>query len=508
MSPATTRVTAPDGTALATDLHLPATPGPHPAVLVRTPYDRRAHRAELRGWAERGFAAVAQDVRGRHGSAGEWHPYRDHEAEDGAATLDWIRAQPWSDGRVVAAGASYAAYCALAAALCPGAPGPDAVIAAVPALGLAETAREPTGPERLWARLGWWAAHGDRRDSAPDALAHALARDPRLPEHLPVTRIADRLDRPLPSWPALWEDCRRGRLVAHGSAARLPLLAVGGTRDPFAEDTVALWRGWGGPARLLLGPWGHTLTAGTRPGAPGRVDLGALYARWARAALDGQLGPGRRGVIGLAESGRWHHLTDSVTRPEGQEVAASVWQFGAANGLRLLAGAEFTADPDRPVRSDELTVPRGAPADRCLLATPPLPRPLDLAGPAEARLTVVADTPRADWAVRLVALDPAGRAGPLAFGIVRRDAPPGTPHPVTVPLGTLGRTLAAGTTLRVEVAGHHFPAHARNPHTGEDPVTATRLVASRRTVRPEGSALHLPVAGRPRPVDPVPETCR
>ncbi|SCE22249.1 hypothetical protein GA0115236_14042, partial [Streptomyces sp. IgraMP-1] len=68
--------------------------------------------------------------------------------------------------------------------------------------------------------------------------------------------------------------------------------------------------------------------------------------------------------------------------------------------------------------------------------------------------------------------------------------------------------LAAGTRLRVEIAGHHFPAHARNPHTGEDPVTATRLAASRRTVRSEGSALHLPVAGRPRPVDPVPETCR
>ncbi|MFE7498901.1 CocE/NonD family hydrolase [Streptomyces albidoflavus] len=508
MTLATTRLTTPDGTTLATDLHLPATPGPHPAVLIRTPYDRRAHRAELRGWAERGFAAVAQDVRGRHGSAGEWHPYRDHEAEDGVATLDWIRAQPWSDGRVVAAGASYAAYCALAAALCPGARGPDAVIAAVPALGLAETAREPTGPERLWARLGWWAAHGDRRDSAPDALDRALARDPSLPAHLPLTRIADRLDRQLPSWPALWADCRRGRLVAHGSATRLPLLAVGGTRDPFAEDTVTLWRGWGGPARLLLGPWGHTLTAETRPGTPGRVDLGALYARWARAALDGELGPGRRGVIGLAESGRWHHLTDTPTRPEGHEVAGCVWQFGAANGLRLLAGAEFTADPDRPVRSDDLTVPRGAPADRCLLATPPLPRPLDLAGPAEARLTVVADTPRADWAVRVVALDPAGRADPLAFGIVRRDAPPGIPHPVTVPLGTLGRTLAAGTRLRVEIAGHHFPAHARNPHTGEDPVTATRLAASRRTVRSEGSALHLPVAGRPRPVDPVPETCR
>ncbi|NEA07528.1 peptidase S15, partial [Streptomyces sp. SID10692] len=72
--------------------------------------------------------------------------------------------------------------------------------------------------------------------------------------------------------------------------------------------------------------------------------------------------------------------------------------------------AEFTAHPDRPVRSDDLTVPadRERP-DRCLLVSPPLPRPLDLAGPAVARLHVTADTPSADWAVRLTALDPAGR---------------------------------------------------------------------------------------------------
>lgn len=258
---------------------------------------------------------------------GEWHPYRDHERTDGAATVAWVRAQAWSNGEVVAVGASYAAYCALVTALAtpeaacdtgPDAdPGdfyrdgvPDAVIAAVPALGLTETAREPGGPERLWARAGWWAAHGDRRDSDPDALARALADDPRLLEHLPVARLAERLaaslGRELPSWSGLWADRARGGLVALGSTARLPLLAVGGTRDPFAEDTVALWRGWGGPSRLLLGPWGHRLTADPAAPARARVNLGALYVRWARAALSGRLEPTRHGVIALGDSGRWH----------------------------------------------------------------------------------------------------------------------------------------------------------------------------------------------------------
>ncbi len=559
MNTRTVYVPTPDGTALATDVCLPDGTRPLPAVLIRTPYGRGAHRAELRGWASHGFAALAQDVRGRHGSPGEWHPYRDHERADGAATVAWMRAQAWSNGEVVAVGASYAAYCALVTALaapeaaCDAGPDadpgdfhrdadlrrngvPDAVIAAVPALGLTETAREPGGPERLWARAGWWAAHGDRRDSDPDALARALADDPRLLEHLPVARLAERLaaslGRELPSWPGLWADRARGRLVALGSTARLPLLAVGGTRDPFAEDTVALWRGWGGPSRLLLGPWGHRLTADPAPPTRARVNLGALYVRWARAALAGRLEPTRHGVIALGDSGRWHSTrlrstprpastqdatAQDATAQEGAEWRAGVdrpeaewsWSFDSPTGLRLLHGAEFNADPDRPVRSDDLAVPAdGERADRCLLLSPPLPRPLDLAGAAVARINVTADTPCADWVVRLTALDPTGRADPLAIGIVRRTGPPGEAADISVPLGTLGRRLPAGTRLRAEIAGHHFPAHARNPHTGEDPVTATRLAPSRRTVNPRGSALHLPVVARRRYVEPAPEICR
>ncbi|WP_103530692.1 CocE/NonD family hydrolase [Streptomyces sp. SM11] len=584
MNTRTVYVLTPDGAALATDVCLPDGARPRPAVVIRTPYGRDAHRAELRGWAAHGFAALAQDVRGRHGSPGEWHPYRGHERTDGAATVAWVRAQVWSNGEVVAAGASYAAHCALVTALA--APDeaprdralddafrdgiPDAVIAAVPALGLSETAREPGGPERLWARTGWWASHGDRRDSDPDALARALADDPRLLEHLPIVRLAERLaeglGRELPSWPGLWTDRGRGRLVELGATARLPLLAVGGTRDPFAEDTVALWHGWGGPARLLLGPWGHRLTADPAAPARARVNLGALYVRWARAALADRLEPTRHGVIALGDSGRWHStwvrrapraaINAAATRPEGVEglegagserrpavnagtapdlspgnhrdrrtaparatapvpppafgpARTVAWPFGSPSGLRLLHGAEFSADPDRPVRSDNLAVPVGGDrADRCLLLSPPLPRPLDLAGAAVARINVTADAPCADWAVRLTALDPSGRADPLAFGIVRRTGPPGEAADITVPLGTLGRRLPAGTRLRAEIAGHHFPAHARNPHTGEDPVTATRLAPSRRTVNPRGSALHLPVVARRRYVEPVPEICR
>ncbi|MCP3820638.1 CocE/NonD family hydrolase [Streptomyces sp. A3M-1-3] len=500
----TSYVVTADGVRLATDLCLPEAPQDArlPAVVIRTPYDRRRHHGELRGWAARGFAAIAQDVRGRHDSGGDWHPYRG-EAADGAATLAWIRRQTWSDRRVVAAGASYAAHCALA--LTAGTQPPDAVIAAVPALGPAETARETTGPERLLARAGWWAAHGDRRDSDEDALAKARAEDPQLLEHLPVLDLPSRLGRALPSWPSLWRHRPDGPAALTAARSRVPLLAVGGTHDPFAEDTLRLWHTWGGPARLLLGPWGHALTAEPGPdaGAAHRLRLGELYVRWATAALAGSA-PAKSGAVALGGSELWLGVGELDTRPKE-------FRFADCGGLRLLRGPEFTADPARPVRSDDLGVPRTGPADRCLLVTAPQPRPLDLIGPAEVRLRATADTAVADWAVRLVALTPEGAARPLATGVVRHRAHPGRAADVPVPLGHLARRLAAGTRLRLEIAGHHFPAHARNPHTGEDPLTATRLLPSARVVDVEGSALLLPVAP-PRnfthAVNPVQEICR
>ncbi|MET9435754.1 CocE/NonD family hydrolase [Streptomyces sp. NPDC006551] len=512
---------------LATELCLPDGPGPHPAVLIRTPYDRRRHRAELRAWATRGFAAVAQDVRGRHASTGTWHPYRS-EAADGAAALAWIRAQEWSDGRVVAVGASYAAHCALAplldsdtsrltapetaAAITPAehagggsgraraeAPrGPDAVIVVVPALGAGEVAREETGPERLLGRAGWWLAHGDRSDSDEGALRRALAEAPGLLDRLPVERLLA-----LPSWPGVWAARRDPDRVRRAASARVPLLAVGGSRDPFAAETIHLWRSWGGPARLVLGPWGHGLTAEPAPEArpEHRLDLGDLYARWARAALAGTL-TGRRGALALGGSAHWCAAHAESPHP-------LPYRFGDPAGLRLVQGADFVADPLRPVRSDRLDIDENAaPPDRCLLLSPPLPRPLDLFGNAEARLVAAARTSSADWAVRLIALRPDGRAEPLATGIVRTAHDSAAPRESTVPLGFIGRRLPAGVRLRVEVAGHHFPAHARNPHTGEDPVTATRLLPSRRTVRMTGSALLLPVVHRPAHIDPVQETLR
>ena len=89
--------------------------GPLPTVIVRNPYGG-GDRVE---WgqcvlAERGFAVLLQDTRGRFGSDGSFVPV-EHEREDGAASVRWVRHQPWCDGRVAVFGASYLGLTAWAA---------------------------------------------------------------------------------------------------------------------------------------------------------------------------------------------------------------------------------------------------------------------------------------------------------------------------------------------------------------------------------------------------------
>ena len=86
-------------------------PGPFPSLIIRSPYGAQDKSAE---WgqmflAERGYAVLFQDTRGRFGSDGDFVPV-EHEKEDGAATVRWVRSQPWCDGRIGVFGPSYLGF--------------------------------------------------------------------------------------------------------------------------------------------------------------------------------------------------------------------------------------------------------------------------------------------------------------------------------------------------------------------------------------------------------------
>ena len=102
------RVPMRDGTELSADIRRPDAEGRFPVILVRSPYNNNSDGIVENGrfFAERGYAVVVQDVRGRWDSAGTFHAFV-NEARDGYDTHEWAGRQPWSNGNVGTLGGSY-----------------------------------------------------------------------------------------------------------------------------------------------------------------------------------------------------------------------------------------------------------------------------------------------------------------------------------------------------------------------------------------------------------------
>ncbi len=126
--PDTIQVPMTDGTRLATLVYLPTSKEREalgkrfPTILVRTPYGLTGTIDRYWHHVARGYAVVLQSTRGRtywdpeYRSEGDWRVVVD-EPKDGATTLEWITAQPWSNGKIGMQGASYVGYTQWAATL-------------------------------------------------------------------------------------------------------------------------------------------------------------------------------------------------------------------------------------------------------------------------------------------------------------------------------------------------------------------------------------------------------
>jgi uncharacterized protein len=97
-----------DGVRLATDLYLPPIDRA-PAIVMRTPYARANDKnvGAFFSFARRGYAVIAQDVRGTGESEPDSWDYYMYEPEDGFDLIEWVTKQDWFDGFVGSCGGSY-----------------------------------------------------------------------------------------------------------------------------------------------------------------------------------------------------------------------------------------------------------------------------------------------------------------------------------------------------------------------------------------------------------------
>lgn len=526
-------VAMPDGTRLATSVYLPRNARKRsPAILVRLPYGRLQYQEALDAgidFARRGYAVVVQDLRGTGESGGGLLPWR-HAGEDGVATLEWIRSQSWSDGRVATVGCSalgetqfalarhaHPAHVAMVASGAGGAVGSAA--GRYGYFGIFEG-----GVPELASAFGWFVAHGAQYPDVPAAPAFEIQPQLRkLPtiglvggvrpgkngyETYLSTALAD------PVW-GTW-----GFMDGH-DRGHVPALIINTWGDQTVGDSLALAEAWRAAdpryARLqkvVIAPGlhcGHRARGdrwfGSLPvrSPPDDVDIERLTLDWLDAWLHGDGGhvadwPAYRYFM-LVEN-RW--LSAGTWPPE--EAREQRWYLSSARAANSRSGDgrlstqpsgsrgvdRWRYDPMDPVPS------RGGPAcctgDPSLLGGPrdqsdvesrpdvlvftsdPLQQPLRIAGPVTAHVAFASSAPDTDLVMRLVDVDPAGVALNIQEGALRlryRDGferpsmmRPGEVYEVDVDLRSIAWTLRKGHRLRLQVTSSSFPRLERNLNTG------------------------------------------
>ncbi len=100
------RIPLRDGVELSGRVWTPAGGKPAPVVFVYTPYISDEGHTRAPKFVKRGYAYVSVDKRGRGASGGEFSPEMG-AGPDGCQVIDWIKQQPWSNGKVVMRGGSY-----------------------------------------------------------------------------------------------------------------------------------------------------------------------------------------------------------------------------------------------------------------------------------------------------------------------------------------------------------------------------------------------------------------
>jgi hypothetical protein len=540
------RVPMRDGVELSADIYRPDTDGKFPVLLQRTPYSNNTLGAvdQSRFFAERGYAVVQVDVRGRYDSDGKFYAFR-NEPDDGFDTDEWVGKQPWSNGTIGTFGGSYVGFTQLSQAIRQS-KYLTTMVPFVTTLDIYGNWIYTGGAFQYGFALPWGALFIDGRTNQ-----EYLAYDwPQALKHLPIGTADEAVGRRNqhyrdwvvhPTRDSYWDTISFER--SH-DLVEVPMLNVGGWYDIFLSGmmkdqieiakrgkTDAARRG----KRVMVGPWVHGV--GTRdnvraeaPNQTDRVDFGPnatvdmlrVQLRWFDYWLKGMnTGVAEEPPVKIFVMGenQWR-LENEWPLARTKYTSYYLQSGGKANTLHgdgVLAlepqssGAPtdtFTYDPTSPVptlggnnccRSD--IVPMGAFDQRSaerrddvlVFTTPELTQAVEVTGPIVMKLFAATNAPDTDWTAKLVDVHPSGFAQNIQDGIIRaryresvggaaKMIEPGKVYEYTIDLWVTSNVFLPGHRIRVEISSSNFPRFDRNLNTGEDPATGTRMMKAMQTI--------------------------
>jgi len=543
-----------DGVTLRADIYRPKAEGKFPVLLVRTPYDKTNSMGfGLRG-AARGYVVIAQDVRGRFESEGEWYPFK-NESQDGYDTVEWAAALPYSNEKVGMFGGSYVGATQFLAAIAKP-PHLAGICPNVTASNYHDGWTYQGGAFEQWFNESWASGLAEntmrrRADKNYDALGGTkvlpLLSYPVL-EAPSAEGIAPYFKDWLahPDFDAYWKPWS---IEDHYAQIEVPVFSIGAWYDIFLGGTLKNYARLkteagseaarkGQQLRVTVG--GHAGQSST--GKVGAVEFGGklpedgdeVTLRWYDWLLKGQAnGVEKEKLVKIFVMGKneWREEEDWPLA-RAKNTRYYLHSGGAANGLSgdgTLSGVapgeekrdQYLYDPGDPTPTiggplccgalptgigPQDQRPAEARSDVLVYTTPAYAKDTEVTGPVSLDLYVSSSALDTDFTGMLVDVWPNGFAQNLTSGILRMRyrnsqekaelANPGEIYHITVDLWATSNVFLAGHKLRVEVSSSNFPRFDRNLNTGEEQARGTRMVKATNTIyhdKAHPSAMILPM---------------
>ncbi|MEL7099886.1 MAG: CocE/NonD family hydrolase [Pseudomonadota bacterium] len=463
-------ITLSDGTRLSARIWRPADGVPCPAILEYLPYRKRdgtcARDALTHPWlARHGYACVRVDIRGNGDSEGLMEDeYTPQELADAVEVIAYLAARDWCSGEVGMMGISWGGFNGLqVAALQP--PALKAVITLCSTVDRFADDIHYKGGCLLNENLGWGATMWSYSSRAPDPALRPNWREMWL----------ERLEAE-PFLPAIWlRHQTRDAYWQHGSvcedysAIKARVLAIGGWGDAYKNAPPAIVDNIPG-SKAIIGPWVHKYPhfAVPEPRIGFLQEALRWWDRWLKDIPNGAeedptlrtylMDSVRPATWYDARPGRWladPEVTHLAIPLEGPHTVASPHDTGGAAGeyCAIWLGPELPGDQ----RSDDA---RSA----CFDTT--LEEDTHICGAPRIRLTLAADRPVSQIAVRLNHVHPDGASSRITYGVQALRLTPGAPADITVTLDHIAYSVPAGHTLRVAVSSAYWPLIWPAPETG------------------------------------------
>lgn len=471
-----------DGTKLATDIALPSGSGPWSAIVIRTPYGKRAMAGAAAMAVQRGYASVVQDFRGRFDSQGVDYPVFLHdgwgEHQDGYDTVEWIAEQDWCNGKVGGFGIS--------------------------APGIALNMMAPSRPPHLVCLFVSVAFSSMYHQSMYQGGAFRKAL---VENWLNGNKFHPRsleIIRDHPEYDDFWRS-NDPELVMH--RVNVPVMYVGGWYDIFNAGTINSFTlarhkgdvGARGKCRLVMEPYGHGRSdelVFPNAGSPPTANVFRWFDTWLKN--DGK-GADKIPVV------HYYVMGDPADKnsPGNKWKTADDWPvpakmtplyFHKDGTLRKKpipdrnVSVSYKYDPCNPVPTiggANLTITKGPRDQRpvedrpdvLLFTSDKLDKYLEVTGSVKVKLWASSTATDTDFTAKLCDLYPDGRSMIVLDGIIRARhrksmesselMEPGKIYEFDIDLWSTSLVFSPGHRIRVAISSSNAPRFEPNPNTGK-----------------------------------------